>query len=36
MNTLTVGDTAPLFTLANENDESISLADFVGNKQVLV
>jgi peroxiredoxin Q/BCP len=36
MNTLTVGDTAPIFTLNNENDEAISLSDFIGRKQVLV
>lgn len=36
MNTLTVGDKAPLFTLANENNESVSLADYIGKKQVLV
>ena len=36
MNTLTVGDTAPLFTLHNENDEAIALSDFIGQKQVLV
>lgn len=36
MNTLNVGDTAPLFTLKNENDEAISLSDFIGKKQVLV
>ena len=36
MNTLTIGDAAPLFTLNNENDESISLNDFIGKKQVLV
>ena len=36
MNTLTVGDIAPLFTLKDENDESVSLAEFIGKKQVLV
>ncbi|MBU2871280.1 thioredoxin-dependent thiol peroxidase [Colwellia sp. E2M01] len=36
MKTLKVGDIAPLFTLSNENEESISLADFIGKKQVLV
>ncbi|MEW6995596.1 thioredoxin-dependent thiol peroxidase [Colwelliaceae bacterium MEBiC 14330] len=36
MNTLTVGDNAPLFTLQNENDEPVSLADYIGTKQVLV
>ncbi|NTS75975.1 thioredoxin-dependent thiol peroxidase [Catenovulum sp. SM1970] len=36
MNTLKAGDIAPLFSLKNQNDETINLADFVGNKQVLV
>ena len=36
MNTLTVGDKAPLFTLLDENEQSVSLADYVGKKQVLV
>ena len=36
MNTLTIGDTAPLFTLKNELDENTSLSDFIGKKQVLV
>ena len=36
MNTLTVGDTAPLFTLKDENENEISLADFIGKKQDLV
>ncbi|GAA6172701.1 thioredoxin-dependent thiol peroxidase [Colwellia sp. KU-HH00111] len=36
MNTLTVGDSAPLFTLKDENEQAISLADFIGKKQVLV
>jgi len=36
MNTLTVGDNAPLFTLQDENDQAVSLADFIGKKQVLV
>ena len=35
MNTLNVGDTAPLFTLNNENDESVSLTDYIGKQQVL-
>ncbi|QYK14694.1 thioredoxin-dependent thiol peroxidase [Shewanella rhizosphaerae] len=35
MKTLTQGDKAPDFTLQNQNDESISLADFKG-KKVLV
>lgn len=36
MNTLTVGQPAPLFTLLNEKDENVSLADFIGKKQVLI
>ena len=36
MNTLTVGDTAPLFKLKDENERLIDLADFIGKKQVLV
>lgn len=36
MNTLTVGDNAPLFTLLDENEQQVSLADFIGKKQVLV
>ncbi|ASP49724.1 thioredoxin-dependent thiol peroxidase [Cognaticolwellia beringensis] len=36
MNTLVVGDNAPLFTLKDENDQDIKLADFIGKKQVLV
>jgi len=36
MNTLTVGDKAPLFTLNDENEQAVSLADFIGKKQVLV
>ncbi len=36
MNTLTVGSTAPLFTLANEKNELVSLADYLQKKQVLV
>ncbi|OUR62217.1 thioredoxin-dependent thiol peroxidase [Colwellia sp. 39_35_sub15_T18] len=36
MNTLTVGDNAPLFTLQDENAQAVSLADFIGKKQVLV
>lgn len=35
MKTLTQGDKAPDFTLQNQNDESVSLADFKG-KKVLV
>ena len=36
MNTLKVGDKAPLFTLLDENEQSVSLADYLGKKQVLV
>ena len=36
MNTLTTGDIAPLFTLKDENDNNIALADYIGKKQVLV
>lgn len=36
MNTLTVGDNAPLFTLQDEDDQPVSLADLIGKKQVLV
>ena len=36
MNTLTVGDNAPLFTLLDENEQQVALADFIGKKQVLV
>jgi len=36
MNTLTVGDNAPLFTLLDENEQAVSLADFIGKKHVLV
>jgi peroxiredoxin Q/BCP len=36
MKTLVVGDNAPLFTLKDENDQDIKLADFIGKKQVLV
>jgi len=36
MKTLVVGDSAPLFTLKDENDQEIKLADFIGKKQVLV
>lgn len=36
MNTLTVGDTAPLFSLLDENENTVNLADYVGKKQVLV
>ena len=36
MNTLVIGDNAPLFTLKDENDQDIALADFIGKKQILV
>lgn len=36
MNTLKVGDKAPLFTLNDENEHPVALADFIGQKQVLV
>ena len=36
MNTLTIGDIAPLFTLKDENDKDIALADYIGKQQVLV
>lgn len=36
MNTLTVGDKAPLFTLLDENEKEVSLASYIGDKQVLV
>jgi peroxiredoxin Q/BCP len=36
MNTLTVGDNAPLFTLPNQHNEPISLDDYIGKQQVLV
>jgi peroxiredoxin Q/BCP len=36
MNTLSVGDNAPLFTLKDENENDIALADYIGKKFVLV
>tara|TARA_R110001583_G_scaffold46761_9_gene146557 strand:- start:6764 stop:7240 length:477 start_codon:yes stop_codon:yes gene_type:complete len=36
MNTLTIGDNAPLFILKDENETAIALADYLGKKQVLV
>lgn len=36
MNTLQAGDNAPLFSLPDQNGETVSLADFIGKKQVLV
>ncbi|REL35421.1 thioredoxin-dependent thiol peroxidase [Thalassotalea euphylliae] len=36
MNTLQVGDTAPLFTLPDQNGDAVSLQDYIGKQQVLV
>lgn len=36
MNTLNVGDKAPLFTLQDQNGTAVSLADFINKKRVLV
>ena len=36
MNTLTVGDKAPLFVLKDENETEVALSDYLGKKQVLV
>lgn len=36
MKTLVEGDNAPLFTLKDENEQEIKLADFIGKKQILV
>ena len=36
MNTLTIGDNAPLFTLLDQNEKQISLADYIGKQHVLV
>ncbi len=36
MDTLAIGDIAPLFTLKNEKDKDIALADYIGKQQVLV
>lgn len=36
MKTLTAGEKAPLFSLLNENNETVSLEDYIGKKQVLV
>ncbi len=36
MNTLQVGDKAPLFELADQNGNMVKMADFIGKKQVLV
>ena len=32
MKTLQAGDKAPQFSLQNQNDETVSLADFAGKK----
>ncbi len=36
MNTLDVGSNAPLFSLKDENENTINLADYIGKQQVLV
>ncbi|NMP16720.1 MULTISPECIES: thioredoxin-dependent thiol peroxidase [unclassified Thalassotalea] len=36
MNTLQVGDKAPLFSLQDQNDNTVNLADYIGKKRVLV
>jgi peroxiredoxin Q/BCP len=36
MKTITVGETAPLFTLLDENNTKVALADYIGKKQVIV
>ena len=36
MKTISVGEIAPLFTLLDENNNEVALADFIGKKQVLV
>ena len=36
MNTLTVGDKAPLFSLLDENNNTVALTHYIGKKQVLV
>jgi len=36
MKTITIGETAPLFTLLDENSNEVSLADYIGKKQVIV
>ena len=35
MNTLQVGDTIPKFTAVDQNENSISLSDFKGNKSIV-
>lgn len=36
MNTLTVGDNAPLFTLLNKDSQPVSLTDYIGKQYILV
>ncbi len=36
MNTLNVGDSAPLFSLLDENENTVQLADYIGKNYVLV
>lgn len=36
LNTLKVGDKAPAFTLLDQNNKEVSLADYLGKKNVLV
>lgn len=36
MKTITVGEQAPLFSLKDENEQEVILADFIGKKQILV
>ena len=36
MKTITVGEQAPLFSLKDENEQEITLADYIGTNQVLV
>lgn len=36
MNTLNVGDTAPLFSLLDENENTVNLSDFIGKQRVVV
>ncbi len=36
MKTITVGEQAPLFSLKNEHEQEIKLADYIGKQQILV
>ena len=36
MNTLTAGHKAPLFSLLDENENTVNLSDYIGKKRVLV